>query len=455
MLDVIFQIVFFLFPATENEINALIKNLKLTKTNINKMPVKIFSSISPLLLYPLTKLINKSFQEGVFPTALKLARITPIYKNGEKTDPYNYRPISSLPYLSKIFENCMKNRIISFFDKHNLFSRQQFGFLKNKSTQDALLELIDKIYDSLNEKKYHLNILIDLRKAFDVVNHEILLRKLFLYRFNGTPLNWIKSYLKDRQRYVSVGDKASNSKIFNIGVPQGSILGPILFLIYINDLPNVSKFLHSTLYADDTTFSYSNKNYHQLTNIMNNELKIVERWTHANRLTINTDKTEIICFSNRPKQLNPGQIQLSGQSLNFSTSCKFLGVFIDYNLNFSQHITYILNKTSKNCGIFYKIKDSMSRVARMSYYYAMIYPYLSYNIVIWGAASDVHLNPLFLIQKRMVRNILNAGFLEHSEPLFKSLKILKLKDIYLIHILISTHKSILNKKIQNPAHCQH
>lgn len=442
---------FFLHPTDEYEISSLISKLKITKTDSNKMPVKIFMSIKSILAYPVSKLINQSFSEGIFPQTLKLARVTPIFKKGEKSDPQNYRPISSLPYLSKIFENCMKSRIVSYFNKFNLFAPSQFGFLKNKSTNDALFELTEKIYESLNSKNHHLSILVDLRKAFDVVNHDILLNKLKIYGFRGLPLKWVSSYLKDRECYVSIANHQSNPIKFNIGVPQGSILGPILFLIYINDLPRFSNRLNSVLYADDTTLSFSHRNFSEMTEIINSELIKLEDWTHANRLTINADKTETIIFSNRKTDVINDQIKLSRKSLAFVDSCKFLGVHLDINLKFSVHIQYIINKISKNCGIFYKIKDSMPHHVRLNYYYAMIYPYLSYNISIWGGTSENHLNPLFILQKRMIRNILDASKLQSSDPLFKRLGILKLKDIYFFQILIFAHKYFYDDKF----HVQH
>ena len=264
---------FYLFPATYDECLNVISNLKLTKTSLNQIPVSIFKRVKDIICAPLMKLINASFKHGIFPSSMKLARVTPVYKKIDPKFCSNYRPISSLPYVSKIYERLMTNRIISFFNKHSLFSEKQYGFLKGRSTQGALMNLTENIYDALDVYEHNISILIDLKSAFDTVNHSILLSKLSLYGIRGVPLNWIKSYLSDRRFYVSLNGSSSSEKILNIGIPQGSILEPLFFINYNNELPKVSNILTTTLFADDTTFSISNNNYENMKSILNKELK--------------------------------------------------------------------------------------------------------------------------------------------------------------------------------------
>ena len=324
---------FFIYPVTATELENIVSNLKITKTELNQMPVKLFKAISNYISEPLKNLINLSFSSGNFPKSLKLARITPIFKKGDKNNSSNYRPITSLPFISKIYERCMTNRLISFINKYSLFSNSQYGFRNNLSTQDALLDLTETIYNSLNNKKYQISIMIDLKKAFDSVNNNILLKKLELYGIRGMGLSWIQSYLADRVSYVALGKVKSNLHTTNIGIPQGSIIGPILFLIYINDLPKTSNKFHTTLFADDTTFSLSDDNYDTMVTTLNSELTKVENWTNANRLTINVTKTEMLFFSNRPIiNINNNQIILDNQFLNYTNSCTFLGVILDDKL---------------------------------------------------------------------------------------------------------------------------
>ena len=442
----------FLNPITPIQCSLIIRKLKNTKSDINVMPVRIFSALHSQLSNPLSLLINTSFSLGYFPKSLKLARITPVHKQGPKENPSNYRPISSLPYLSKVFEKSMTNNLISFLDKFSIISKSQFGFQKNISTSDALVHLTELIYKSLDHKKHHISILIDLKKAFDTMNHNILLRKLELYGIRHLPLMWIESYLRDRPSCVGLGGaNISNINISNIGIPQGSIIGPILFLIYINDLPNISTNINTTLFADDTTISISDNSFNDLIQKTNTELAKIHDWTISNRLTINVDKTETLLFTNRPNDNNGNCIQLNETDINFTPSCKFLGTFIDNKLTFSKHINHILGKLSRGAGILYKIKDQLPTRARINYYYGMLYPFLSYNILVWGSTYETHITPLILQQKRIIRTITDAAYLDHTSPLFKNLEILKVRDIYRFQLLVHTYKDISNK----PMHYNH
>ena len=242
----------------------------------------------------------------MYPNDLKIARIVPIYKKkGEVTDPDNYRPISCLPYLGKIFEKCLASRLISFCNKFSLISSSQFGFQSNKSTGDALIHLTEIIYRSLNNKEYNATILIDLKKAFDSVSHKLLLKKLEYYGVRGIPLKLFESYLSNRRCYTELGSYRSREGIISSGVPQGSIISPVCFLLFINNLPKFSSRFDTTLFADDTTLSISDSNYVNMIQTANSELTNLTDWIKANELCINIDKTEILLFSNRTIPVSP------------------------------------------------------------------------------------------------------------------------------------------------------
>ena len=440
---------FYICPATIAETSKIISNLKAVKTDKNHMPTTIFKSLNEILCLPLTKIINASFSIGLFPKSLKLARLTPVFKKNDKNVCSNYRQISSLPYLSKIFERLMTNRIINFFNKFKLFSLQQFGFLRKKSTQDAVLDFTEKIYDALNSKQHALSILIDLKSAFDTVNHDILLAKLELYGLRGPGLDWIRSYLTDRETFVALRQTSSNRHPLTVGIPQGSIIGPILFIIYINDLPSVSDILSCTLFADDTNFTLTNTNYNDMTTTLNSELVRINDWTTANRLTINVSKTELLLFTNRDVDPHVDQVSLNGDRVGFVGQARFLGVIIDNSLNFKEHLRIVAQKVSKHSGILYKLGKQLPISARISYYNSFCLPYLSYNIVHWGGTNACHLNHLVMVQKRLVRTIAGKEFLDHTTPLFYNLKILKLADLYKLYTVVDTHKKILNGQYQS------
>ena len=429
---------FCLFPVSPEECLTVISKLKLTRTAMNNIPVKIFKSISHLICLPLTKIINASFTQGIFPYSLKLAKITPVHKRGDVKLCTNYRPISSLPFLSKIYERLMANRIISFFNSFSLFSSKQFGFLENRSTADAIHDFLESCYDALDNTNFNISILVDLKAAFDTVNHNILISKLEHYGIRGAPLDWFRSYLKNRVYQVGIRQTYSSKCTVNIGIPQGSILGPILFIIYNNDLPQVSNILNTTLFADDTNFSLTHTSYSDMIPILNTELDKIYHWTLANRLTINTNKTELLLFTNKRITSYDHHVILGGDRIEFVDHAKFLGVLLDDKLNFKLHVGQVVGKIAKHAGILYKIRNRLPRTARIRYYNSFVLPYLTYNVHHWGNTNDVHLKSLVLTQKRIIRCIADADYLAHTTPIFHQLGILKLEDVYKYNSLIDT-----------------
>ena len=396
-------------------------------SDIMKLSINFTASI-------LSKIINKSFSEGQVPALLKVAKVCPVYKNGDKSTISNYRPISVLPSFSKIFEKIVYNRLTGYLNKHCVLTSNQFGFRNNYSTAMAVLEMVDKISDAIDNKCYSIGVFVDLSKAFDTLDHDILLGKLAYYGIRGTALSWFKSYFQNRLQYVAYNGYNSPRSPITCGVPQGSILGPLLFLLYINDIVNVSNVLQLILFADDTNLFAFHKDLNTLVNLVNNELKCLNSWFKVNKLSLNVDKTVFMVFTSARKKYDvnavTSKIKFDNKPILQVSTTKFLGVHINEHLSWVNHINQVENKISKTCGILAKLKYYLPQTVLLKIYNALLLPYLQYCAIIWGSSSHNVLNNILIIQKRAVRNICMRDVRAHSAPLFKKLSILKITDIY-------------------------
>ena len=324
----------YLSPTTAAECTNIISGLKMTKTDKDTVPVELLKLVKNTIAPILSKIINLSFKLGIFPSALKCGIITPILKAGRPTIKENYRPITILLIISKIFERCIYNRSVDFFSKFKILSEHQFGFQKGVSTESAIISLTEYLYEALNNKKYTLSIFIDFRRAFDTVNHAILCKKLEACGIRGSSLRLFENYLKNRTQKVKISDCLSSPRTINVGLPQGSCLGPLLFLIYVNDLPNISNETFSVLYADDTTLSLQNDSLLELITKANAELRTFHDWSTSNRLTINTEKTYTLTITNRRLPDIVPDVTLNNAIIPSLSSGKLLGVTLDNKLNF-------------------------------------------------------------------------------------------------------------------------
>ena len=302
---------------------------------------------------------------------MKIAKVLPFYKSDKKNLMTNYRPISVLSSFSKILERIMYNHLYSYLNDNNLFFQKQFGFREGHSTNHAHIQLINNICDSFNQNKYTLGVFIDLSKAFDTVDHNILLKKLSLY---GINLQWFSSYLSNRKQFIQAGAIKTSYEDITCGVPQGSILGPLLFIIYVNDLCNVSKILEPTMFADDTNLFFCHKNIKDLFQAVNLELGKVFLWFNTNNLSLNKDKTKYN-FSHKAREKDNIPLKLpalfiNGKEIERVTSIKFLGVLFDEHFSWKDHITVTENKISKNLGLLYRAKRVVDSDALKRLYFS-------------------------------------------------------------------------------------
>ena len=331
---------FFMTPVIPMEVSDIISLLNTGKSiGPNSIPTKLLKILSLHICSPLSDIINDSFQSGTFPEKLQLAKIIPLFKKGCPLTASNYRPISLLSVFSKIIEKVMYKRLYDFLELHNILYNFQFGFLASHSINHALISLTEMIKNTLDNKRFGCGIFLDLQKAFDTVNHEILLNKLEHYGIRGIALTWFRSYLSNREQYVSVN--GYNSKNLNVtcGVPQGSVLGSLLFLIYINDIPNTSSKFAFYLFADDTSIYFESGNLEQLQEVVNSELKHIKKWLDANKLALNVDKTNFVIFHSPQKPLYENiTIKFGKQHVTKANHVKFLGLLLDENLSWKHHL---------------------------------------------------------------------------------------------------------------------
>ena len=342
---------------TPDDTLKVINALKNKKVHFDEIPVHIIKENRDLLSIPLTILFNQSINTGTFPEKFKLAKVIPIHKTGSKTDLCNYRPISILSNFSKIFESLMKNQLMTYLNKTNILNNRQFGFRSGFSTFDAINTFMSDLYSALNKNKSIISVFIDFSKAFDTVQPNILLEKLYHYGVRVCVNDWFRSYLTNRQQYSIFNNTSSTTKPICLGVPQGSILGPILFLLYINDMPNISDSLHTILFADDSTLYMIGDNPTELIHKANTELDKFSTWCLANRLTVDTIKTHFIFFSKSITNYQPlPNLTILNDVISQVDIIKSLGFTVDKNLTFTHHLSNLYLKLSRTIPLLLKVR---------------------------------------------------------------------------------------------------
>jgi hypothetical protein len=431
---------------TPDHVKKIVKSLAAKNSaDSDGVSSKMIKLIINEIAIPLAHIFNLSLSSGTFPSCLKKSRVIPIFKSGSTLEFDNYRPISLLSSISKILEKIVSIKLISHLKSNNLLYTNQYGFLPGRSTEQNLIQVVNYITSALNENQYCIAVFIDLKKAFDVCSHEILLKKLSLMGITGNSLKWFESYLSNRTQCVDIDGTKSEEKSLLLSVIQGSILGPILFLCYINDF-YICTTLFSTLFADDGTCLAKDKNLLILINYINTELQKIANWFLSNKMAVNTTKTKYIIFRtngkpidetvlnvvfnsseigkpNNPLQIfNIERIHNAGAIKNF----KLLGLYLDEYLTFDAHINMLCSKVSKSLYIINRVKNFLPLDSLLSLYHALIHSHLSYCSSIFGCANQTSITKLFLKQKQAVRTITKSPFRANTAPIFKKLKILPL-----------------------------
>lgn len=457
---------FNIYKLNKKEISELILSLKpQCAPGPDKISNQILINLREYIATPLLHIFNQSFSQGIVPDELKIAIITPIHKSGDKTSISNYRPISLLNSISKVLEKAMKKRLTSYLDKHNLLSGCQFGFRAKMSTEQAISELTNYIVKNTDKGSKVIGVFLDLAKAFDTISHDLLYEKLKNNGINGPPLNWFISYTKNRKQIVELNNCYSDPEEIKYGVPQGSVLGPLLFLIYINELTDIkmaSIDYKVISYADDTVILFTGLSWEKAFKSAETGMLAIKNWLDKNLLTLNISKTKYLTFSKtisgQPKTFLPLYLHPCTTSKPSNHNCekiehtdniKYLGLTVDYKLKWEPHINLLIKKIRKLSFIFKTIRNIMSLKQLKNVYYALCQSLLTYGISAWGGAADKYIKPLNTTHKTLIRIMLKKPYLHPTENLLITHKILDIRKLYIKKII---HNNCIKS---SPCHITH
>ena len=417
---------------------------------MDKIATNIFLATYKNCIHHLAYFFNLCLSTSTFPDRLKVALVVPIFKSGDKHSFTNYRPISLLPLFSKILEKILHSFIISYLDDHNILQNLQFGFRKKHSTYMPVALLVEEITKTLEKNEKVVGLYLDLKKAFDTVNVNILLRKLNAIGLRGALLNVIQSYFENRTQRLQANGVLSQQNEVKLGVPQGSILGPLLFIIYMNDIAAVSNDVKFYLFADDTAILMKGKTYQDIQIQVNYFIPKLMKWFSCNRLTLNPSKSCYQLYSLFANQ-HDIDIVINNSKINRCFTVKYLGILLDENLKWESHICYLCKKISRNIGIMGRVRYYLTSKELLLLYNAMVLPHLNYCAVIWGSAYHSRLQKVVTLQKRAVRIIDNKPFLFPSNELFVKYNLLKVPDLVIEQNIVIL-RAFLNGFLPTPIH---
>lgn len=450
---------FVLMDTDTEEVESILMSLKSSSApGWDSIPTHFLKLAKNEIVPVLTHIINQCFAVGVFPDSLKKAIVTPVFKSGDRDSISNYRPISVLSVFSKIIEKIMNKRLVSYLNKYNIISERQFGFRQNKSTEDAILTLSTTLVEQLDKGNKCLTAFLDLKNAFDTVSVPILLQKLEQIGIRGIPLKLFTDYLTKRSQCVKVGLHISESSSIDFGVPQGSVLGPTLFLIYINDLLNLQLTNANIIsYADDTAIIFSGKTWQSVSVDTHKGLTNVDTWLKQNLLTLNSLKTKYMCYTINKSTQPPQDFSISIHHPNctdsniFSCTCpkiektssiKYLGVMLDQHLTWHSHIETTAGRLRRLIWIFVKLRHVASKSLLNTIYIALAQSVLTYCITVWGGATKTKFLDVEIAQRALLKVAYFKPKMHPTTKLYLDCNLLTVRKLYILHSILKLHKTL-------------
>ncbi len=443
----------FFSPTSYKEIYSIVSKMRpKNSSGYDEISNKLLKGIIREISTPLLTVFNLSLKTGVFPDRMKISEVIPVYKAKDKTLMVNYRPISLLPVISKVLEKIVYKRMYSFLMKKELLFESQYGFRNKHSTIDAILEFIGHIVKGFERNDYTLAIFIDLSKAFDTIRHDTLLAKLNNFGIRGSALKWFESYFSNRKMYVKYQNSKSEIRNIEYGTPQGSVLGPLVFLLLTTDLSSCLKRCKSILYADDTTLYATHKNIKWLKDAIKQDIDILIDWFRANTLSLNLGKTSFMLFKPKKKKNDDINITLSvgGTELKQENVVKFLGMYLDEYLSWDMHVKNVCGKLSKNLYMIRSVKNLLPSWSLKTLYSSYIHSHLIYGLSIWGTmASKSNLKRVRILQNKALRAVAKAKFNANATRLCKNLNLLNVDDLIELELTKISYRYI-QKELPSP-----
>uniref|UniRef100_A0A3B3CCL8 Reverse transcriptase domain-containing protein n=1 Tax=Oryzias melastigma TaxID=30732 RepID=A0A3B3CCL8_ORYME len=404
----------------EREINKILQTFTNSKSkDIWGMDNALLKRHKEMFVTPIVYITNKSIEENTFPTAFKTAVITPLFKSGDKRSLCNYRPISILPAVSKVVEKVIAEQLKKHLSTNNFLHPMQFGYRTQHSTETACCYFIETAKAKLDKGGVLGAVFLDLSKAFDTVNHSVLLRKLAHYDLSPSAMQWIESYLCGRVQHVRINSTLSTSKTSDLGVPQGSVLGPLLFTIYINDLPSVCSDVDIQMYADDTVVYVHGSDAASVAKKLTNALENISLWLQSASLTLNLNKTVAMYFTKTKKQKSSFPcIYINKCQIKTVDEFKYLGVILDTNFSFKKHVKKVSNTIKYSLSVFRNIRNKLTHDSAKVYLDAMILSHIGYCISCWSQACETTTRPLKSLYNQAVKVLDKKPLRSHHCPIF-------------------------------------